>query len=101
VTTIHSFAVLLGQPVMRFVLLAEHAGCPQGSDRFTNTRTTVADAFFRLLFWNANFHAEHHLAPSVPFHALPAFHEEVKAQLCRIDPGYSAAHSAMRAGLTA
>jgi fatty acid desaturase len=93
--------VLLGQPVLRYVLLAEHAGCPQVSDPFTNTRTTVADALFRFVFWNANFHAEHHLAPGVPFHALPALHEEVKAQLGRIDPSYSAAHGAIRSGLTA
>ena len=33
--------------------------------------------------WNMNYHAEHHLSPMVPFHALPALHEVVKDRLVR------------------
>jgi fatty acid desaturase len=33
---------------------------------------------FRFLYWNMNYHVEHHMFPMVPFHALPALHEEVK-----------------------
>jgi fatty acid desaturase len=91
--------VVLGQPALRAVLLAEHTGCPLGDDGFANTRTTLAGRLLRLVFWNANYHAEHHLAPSVPFHALPRLHEEVKARLGRIDAGYPAAHQGIRAGL--
>jgi fatty acid desaturase len=91
--------VLLGQPALRWVLMAEHTGCPLGPDRFANTRTTVAGKAFCFLFWNANYHAEHHLVPSVPFHALPRLHEEVKARLGRIDPSYAAAHQGIRAAL--
>ncbi len=31
----------VGQPILRFILLAEHTGCPNGDDPLTNTRTTV------------------------------------------------------------
>jgi fatty acid desaturase len=35
-----------------------------------------------------NFHAEHHLYASIPFHALPAAHEKLSPHLIHIDPGY-------------
>jgi fatty acid desaturase len=91
--------VVLGQPVLRYALLAEHTGCPFNDDAFANTRTTMAGPLVRLLYWNMNFHAEHHIAPSVPFHALPALHEEVKCRLRRIDASYGIAHKGIRAGL--
>jgi fatty acid desaturase len=91
--------VVLGQPVLRYALLAEHTGCPFNNDAYTNTRTTLAGPLVRLLCWNMNYHAEHHLAPSVPFHALPALHEEVKRSLCQIDASYGIAHKGIRTGL--
>lgn len=89
--------VLLGQPVLRAVLLAEHAGCPLVPDRFRNTRTTLAGRLFAGLFWNANLHAEHHLAPGVPFHALPRLHAALRGRLTVVSPGYAAAHRAILA----
>src|SRR5699024_11056425 len=62
--------VVLGQPFLRLFLLAEHTGCSQTADGFTNTRTTLASAPLRWLTWNMPYHAEHHLYPAVPFHAL-------------------------------
>ncbi len=91
--------VLLGQPVLRAVLLAEHAGCPLVPDRFANTRTTLAGRLLGRLFWNANLHAEHHLAPGVPFHALPRLHALVRPRLEAVSPGYPAAHRAIVAAL--
>lgn len=90
---------LLGQPVLRFVLLAEHKGCALGDDRLANTRTTLAGRAFALLFWNANLHVEHHLAPGVPFHALPALHRVIRPQIKVLDPNYAAAHRNILAGL--
>ncbi|HUZ64064.1 MAG TPA: fatty acid desaturase [Acetobacteraceae bacterium] len=92
--------VLLGQPVLRAVLLAEHTGCPLGDDGLANTRTTLTDRFVSLLFWNANFHIEHHLLPGVPFHALPRLHALVARDLRTVAPGYRAAHRAIRQGLS-
>lgn len=88
--------VLLGQPVLRWVLMAEHHGCPTTDDRLANTRTTLAGRAFALLFWNANLHAEHHLAPGIPFHALPKLHALIRSQLATVSPSYPAAHGEIR-----
>jgi fatty acid desaturase len=92
--------VLLGQPVLRAVLMAEHRGCPETDDRMANTRTTLASRAFGLLFWNANLHSEHHFAPGVPFHALPRLHALLRPRLKSLDRNYAAAHRAIRAGLS-
>ena len=91
--------VLLGQPVLRWVLLAEHRGCPLSEDRYLNTRTTLAGRAMAWLFWNANLHAEHHLAPGVPFHALPRLHRHLHDRLRNLEPSYPAAHRRITAGL--
>lgn len=89
--------VLLGQPALRAVLMAEHGGLPRVSDRLVNTRTTRAGWIATRLFWNANYHAEHHLAPGVPFHALPRLHALLRPRLHAVCDGYAAAHAQIRA----
>jgi MocE subfamily Rieske [2Fe-2S] domain protein len=32
----------------------------------------------RFIYWNMNYHVEHHMFPLVPYHALPKLHEIVK-----------------------
>lgn len=91
--------VLLGQPVLRAVLMAEHRACPENDDRMANTRTTLAGPVFRLLFWNANLHIEHHFAPGVPFHALPQLHDLLRPRMKSISANYDAAHREIRAAL--
>jgi fatty acid desaturase len=29
---------------------------------------------FRFIYWNMNYHVEHHMFPMVPYHALPRLH---------------------------
>jgi fatty acid desaturase len=41
--------VLLGQPVLRLYLLAEHGDCPEVANMFENTRTTFTTRAMR--FW--------------------------------------------------
>jgi fatty acid desaturase len=84
--------VLLAQPLLRALLVAEHTGCSQDRNGLTNTRTTLTRFPVRLLMWNMPFHAEHHLYPSTPFHLLPALHREVRAALRHVAPGYVAAN---------
>jgi fatty acid desaturase len=91
--------VVLGQPVLRAVLMAEHRACPENDDRMANTRTTRAGRVFGLLFWNANLHIEHHFAPGVPFHALPRLHALLRPQMKSLSEGYGAAHREIRAAL--
>jgi fatty acid desaturase len=48
--------------------------------RFT-TRSIRCSRLERLLYWNMNYHIEHHLYPAVPFHALPALNRCIGEQL--------------------
>jgi fatty acid desaturase len=81
---------LLGQPALRLYLLAEHGDCPQVADMLENTRTTFTTRAVRALAWNMPYHAEHHLAPQVPFHRLPALHAMIRDRLRVTAPGYAA-----------
>lgn len=78
----------IGQPFLRFVLLAEHTHCSYGDNFLTNTRTTLTRWPVRLLMWNMPYHAEHHLYPSIPFHALPAAHQQLTGKFSHVDSGY-------------
>jgi fatty acid desaturase len=82
----------VGQPFLRVFVLAEHSGCSFTSDGLANTRTTLTIAPVRWLMWNMPFHAEHHLYPSLPFHALPLAHRELAPRLHHLDQGYLAVH---------
>ncbi|MFZ9271418.1 MAG: fatty acid desaturase [Prochlorococcaceae cyanobacterium] len=83
----------VGQPFLRFMLLAEHTGCDYSADGLANTRTTLTNAPVRWLMWNMPFHAEHHLYPSLPFHALPKAHRWIAPRLQHLDQGYLAVHA--------
>ena len=82
----------VGQPLLRFILIAEHSGCTQDDNPLTNTRTTLTIWPIRWLMWNMPFHAEHHLYASIPFHALPRAHGKLAAHLVQVAPGYGAAN---------
>lgn len=82
----------IGQPILRFILITEHTGCPQDDNPLSNTRTTLTNGFMRLLMWNMPFHAEHHLYASIPFHALPEAHDKLTGKFTNIAPGYVAAN---------
>ncbi len=83
---------LLGQPVLRLYLLAEHTGCPLVPDMLKNSRTTRSNWLVRRLAWNMPYHAEHHAYPALPFHALPAAHGLLAPRIETQAPGYWAAH---------
>jgi len=80
---------LLGQPWLRVFLAAEHMLCPLTPEMERNTRTTLTAAPLRYYGWNMNYHAEHHLAPALPFHALPAAHDALRRNLQVTSPGYA------------
>jgi fatty acid desaturase len=82
--------LLLGQPLLRVYLLAEHGDCPQVADMLLNTRTTFTGVIVRTLAWNMPYHAEHHLWPAVPFHQLPALHAHIRPHLGVTAEGYLA-----------
>lgn len=80
--------LIVGQPILRFILLAEHTGCTLDANLLTNTRTTLTLWPVRFLMWNMSFHAEHHLYPSIPFHALADAHKLLSQHFAHIEPGY-------------
>ena len=80
---------LLGQPVLRAYLLAEHGRCPRVADMFLNSRITFTTATVRWIAWNMPYHAEHHAFPAVPFHRLPDLHRLAAPHLKTTERGYA------------
>ena len=70
----------LGHQLVLFFGLSQHVGLADDVlDHRLNTRTIYMNPVLRFLYLNMNYHLEHHMFPMVPYHALPALHEEVKA----------------------
>jgi len=60
----------------------QHAGLAENVlDHRLNCRTVYMNLINRYLYWNMNYHVEHHMFPLVPYHALPRLHEAVKADM--------------------
>jgi fatty acid desaturase len=57
------------------------------------TRSMTNSWLGRVLYWNMNYHIEHHVYPSVPFHALPALNAAIRDQLPAPSPSLFAAHA--------
>jgi Na+-transporting NADH:ubiquinone oxidoreductase subunit F len=59
--------------------MTQHAGLAENVlDHRLNCRTVYMNPIHRYLYWNMNYHLEHHMYPLVPYHALPRLHELVK-----------------------
>jgi Na(+)-translocating NADH:ubiquinone oxidoreductase F subunit len=60
----------------------QHAGLAENVlDHRLNCRTVYMNPINRYLYWNMNYHVEHHMFPLVPYHALPKLHELVKSDM--------------------
>lgn len=86
--TIHSilplmlvgFTNLFGTWLMVVYGLTQHAGLAENVlDHRLNCRTVYMNPIHRFLYWNMNYHIEHHMFPLVPYHALPKLHDAVKS----------------------
>jgi fatty acid desaturase len=59
--------------------LTQHAGLAEDTlDHRLNSRTVYMNPISRFVYWNMNYHVEHHMFPMVPYHALPELHEQMK-----------------------
>jgi len=59
--------------------LTQHAGLAENTlDHRLNCRTVYMNPIHRYLYWNMNYHVEHHMFPLVPYHALPKLHTAVQ-----------------------
>jgi fatty acid desaturase len=73
---------LYGRWLAHYFAFTQHAGLAENVlDHRLNSRTVYMNPVLRFLYWNMNFHVEHHMFPMVPYHALPALHEELRADL--------------------
>ena len=62
--------------------ITQHAGLAEDVlDHRLNTRTVMMNRVNRFLYLNMNYHLEHHIFPTVPYHSLPALHRVVADQL--------------------
>ena len=83
---------IIAEPLMRLIRISEPASCEWVTDIRKNTRTTITIKPVCWLAWNMSFHAEHHAIPNMPFHKLPALHQELAPHLEHVDNGYLASH---------
>lgn len=62
--------------------LLQHGGLDEDVlDHRLNSRSVYMNPVSRWIYWNMNYHIEHHMFPMVPFHALPRLHEVIKDDL--------------------
>ena len=73
------FTNLFGYWLMPIYGMTQHAGLAENVlDHRLNCRTVYMNPINRYLYWNMNYHVEHHMFPLVPYHALPRLHAVVK-----------------------
>lgn len=76
-----------------FFGLTQHSGLPENVlDHRLNCRTIYMNPVFRFLYWNMNYHTEHHMFPMVPFHTLPQLHALIRDECPPTYPGIFAAY---------
>lgn len=62
--------------------LIQHGGLAEDVlDHRLNSRTVLMNPVSRWIYWNMNYHVEHHMFPMVPYFALPQLHELIKDDL--------------------
>ncbi|HEX3628547.1 MAG TPA: NADH:ubiquinone reductase (Na(+)-transporting) subunit F [Verrucomicrobiae bacterium] len=73
---------LYGSWLMPIYGYTQHAGLAENVlDHRLNCRTVYMNIVNRYLYWNMNYHVEHHMFPLVPYHNLPRLHEIVKPDM--------------------
>ncbi len=73
---------LAGDPIMMAFAGAQHFEKTENShDLRESTRSYRPNRLVDLFYWNMSYHIEHHLHPTMPFHALPRLNALVRDQL--------------------
>ena len=76
--------------------LLQHGGLAENVvDHRLNSRTVYMNPVSRFLYWNMNYHIEHHMFPMVPYHALPKLHALIKDDLPAPSPSMFHAYREM------
>ncbi|MCF6100167.1 fatty acid desaturase family protein [Mesorhizobium muleiense] len=67
--------------------LLQHIGLADNVvDHRLNSRTVYMNPISRFIYWNMNYHVEHHMFPMVPYHTLPRLHELIRHDLPEPNP---------------
>ena len=80
--------MIIGQPFLRFFLLAEHGFCDLTNNMTKNSRTTKSNFLVRFFMWNMNYHTEHHYTPGLPFHKLQEYQKIIENEVKYQEFGY-------------
>jgi fatty acid desaturase len=73
--------------------LLQHIGLADNVlDHRLNTRTVYMNPVSRFIYWNMNYHVEHHMFPMVPYHALPKLHALIRDDLPPANPSIAHAY---------
>ena len=76
--------------------MLQHGGLADNVvDHRLNSRTVYMNPISRFIYWNMNYHVEHHMFPKVPFHALPKLHELIRHDLPAPSPSIAAGFAEM------
>ena len=76
------FPQLYGAWLTQIYAHPQHAGLAENVlDHRLNCRTLYMNRIHRFLYWNMNYHVEHHMFPLVPYHNLPRLHQIVKPDM--------------------
>jgi fatty acid desaturase len=84
---------LYGAWLQLYFGMTQHLGLAEDVlDHRLNSRTVYMNPIFRFLYWNMNYHVEHHLFPLIPYHALPKLHAAIKTDCPEPYPSTIAAY---------
>jgi fatty acid desaturase len=77
-----TFAPIYGSWLYILCTNTQHLGLKDNvSDFRLCCRTVIMNPFLRLLYWQMNYHIEHHMYAAVPCYNLKRLHEEIKHDL--------------------
>jgi fatty acid desaturase len=80
--------------------LLQHGGLAEDVlDHRLNSRSVLMNPVSCWIYWNMNYHVEHHMFPMVPYHALPRLHALIKHDLPRPNRSIPAAYGEMISAL--
>lgn len=76
-------------------LLQHGALADNVTDHRLNSRTVYMNPLSRFIYWNMNYHVEHHMFPMVPYHRLPDLHAAIRHDLPAPTPSIAAGYAEM------
>jgi len=93
-----TFAPFIADWLNKVLALAQHCGM-QGNvtDFRLNSRTVLLHPFLAFLYWQMNYHIEHHMYPGVPFYQLAGLRQQLAHDLPEAPRGVIAALREMMA----